>query len=54
MAGSEQTWATARGEQPGTGKGFSAALERFYGKRRATAGVVFIGLRLKPSDTGVF
>ena len=29
-----QTWAGERGEQPGTGKSFSAALERFHSKRR--------------------
>ncbi len=49
-----QTWATGHGEQPGTGKGFSAALERFHAKRRAKSGVMFIGLRLKPNDTGAF
>lgn len=49
-----EAWAKARGEQPGTNKAFSAALERHYAKRRTEAGAAFIGLRLKPSDTGVW
>jgi phage/plasmid-associated DNA primase len=49
-----QTWAGERGEQPGTGKSFSAALEQFHAKRRGKTGVVFLDLRLKPSDTGDF
>jgi putative DNA primase/helicase len=46
-------WATKRGEQPGTQKAFSAAVEQRHAKRRTKAGVAFIGLRLLPSDTGV-
>ena len=49
-----QTWAAERGEQPGTNKSFSAALEQFHAKRRGKTGVVFLDLRLKPSDTGDF
>jgi putative DNA primase/helicase len=48
-----QAWAGEHGEQPGTGKAFSAALERFHSKRRTKEGMMFVGLRLKPSATGV-
>ena len=46
-------WAEARGEAPGTQKVFSAALERRYAKDRRSEGVMFLGMRLKPSDAGV-
>jgi putative DNA primase/helicase len=46
-------WCEPRGEAPGTGKRFSAALERHFGRRRTNAGVVFDGLRLRPSESGV-
>ena len=49
-----QAWATERGEQPGTNKTFSAALEPFHAKRRGKTGMMFFDLRLKPSDTGAF
>lgn len=49
-----KAWAEARGEQVGTGKAFSAALERHHAKKRTKEGVEFIGLRLLASDTGVF
>lgn len=49
-----KAWAEARGEIPGTGKAFSAALERHHAKAREAAGVMFLGVRLLPSDTGVW
>jgi putative DNA primase/helicase len=48
-----KAWAEARGEQAGTGKAFSAALERHYPKKATKAGKMFLGLRLRPSETGV-
>jgi putative DNA primase/helicase len=48
-----KSWAEARGEAPGTGKAFSAALERYHAKKRTNAGAMFEGLRLLPSATGV-
>lgn len=47
-----EQWATVRGERAGTNKAFSAALERHHAKERTKAGATFIGLRLKPSETG--
>lgn len=48
------SWAKQQGEEPGTSKAFSAAMERRHAKKRAKTGVVFLGLRLKPSDTGIW
>lgn len=48
-----KAWTEARGEAAGSGKSFSAALERHHAKKRTKAGAVFPGLRLLPSDTGV-
>lgn len=48
-----EAWAKARGEVPGSGKAFSAELERHYAKKRTSSGVVFLNLRLLPSETGV-
>ncbi|WP_431283161.1 phage/plasmid primase, P4 family [Humitalea sp. 24SJ18S-53] len=48
-----QVYAKDRGEEAGTQKAFSAALERYHAKRRTNGGMVFIGLRLRSSDTGV-
>jgi putative DNA primase/helicase len=48
------TWAKARGEEPGTNKAFSAAMERRYPKKKTKTGAVFEGLHLRPSDTGVW
>jgi len=47
-------WAKARGEEPGTSKAFSAAMERRHAKERTTAGVMFLGIKLLPSETGVW
>jgi putative DNA primase/helicase len=47
-------WAQKRGQPPGSLKGFIAEMERLAAKKRTKAGVVFPGIRLKPSDTGVF
>lgn len=41
-------WAETRGEAPGTGKRFSASLERHYAKRHTRTGAVFEGLELLP------
>lgn len=49
-----KAWAEARGEVPGTNKAFSSALERHHAKERTKEGAMFIGLRLKPSDTGAW
>ncbi|WP_160299753.1 phage/plasmid primase, P4 family [Belnapia sp. F-4-1] len=49
-----RAWAEGRGEVAGTNKAFSAVLERYHAKKRTAAGMVFVGLRLRPSDTGVF
>lgn len=48
------SWAQARGEQGGTAKSFSAALERHYAKKHTEKGRVFVGLRLKPSEVGAW
>lgn len=48
-----QFWAKERGEDAGTGKAFSAAMERHHAKRRTNSGVQFLGLKLRPSDTGI-
>jgi putative DNA primase/helicase len=47
-------WARDRGEEPGTNKAFSAAMERRHPKRRTKTGAVFLGLRLRPSEGGVW
>lgn len=47
-------WSEARGEIAGTGKAFSAALERHHAKRKAHGTMVFMGVRLLPSDRGVW
>jgi putative DNA primase/helicase len=49
-----KAWATARGEEPGTEKRFSGELERHFMKKRTKTGVMFIGVSLLPSDTGVW
>ena len=46
-------WVTARGEQPGTQKAFSAVVERHYAKKKKPGGIMFLGIRILPSDTGV-
>jgi putative DNA primase/helicase len=47
-------WAQARGETPGTQKAFSSALERHHAKRKGRETIVFLGLRLRPNDGGVW
>jgi putative DNA primase/helicase len=47
-------WAANRGQSPGSQKAFIAEMERLAAKKRTKVGVVFLGVRLKPSDTGVF
>ena len=47
-------WAEARGELPGSNKAFSGAMERHHAKKHTNAGNVFLGVRLKPSEGGVW
>ena len=47
-------WVEPRGEQPGTNKAFSAALERYHAKKKTNAGAVFEGLRLLPDEGGTW
>jgi len=47
-----KAWAEARGEHAGSGKAFSANLERYHAKQTTRDGVKFRGLRLRLSDTG--
>lgn len=49
-----KSWMVQRGEDPGTEKRFSAELERTFAKQRITAGVHFLGVKLRPSDTGAW
>ncbi|WPB83098.1 phage/plasmid primase, P4 family [Sediminicoccus rosea] len=46
-------WTKDRGENPGTNKAFSAAMEQHHAKRRTREGAMFVGVRLLPSDRGV-
>jgi putative DNA primase/helicase len=48
LFGDWQTWAKSRGEDPGTEKRFSGALERIAAKKRTARGVVFTGVALRP------
>jgi putative DNA primase/helicase len=48
-----KAWIEARGERADTNLAFSAALEQHFAKRRTNAGIVFMGIRLLPSATGV-
>lgn len=45
-------WMTEKGEEPRTEKWFSEGLQRHATKRATKTGKVFIGLRLRPSETG--
>lgn len=45
-------WVEPRGEQAGTNKAFSAALERYHAKKKTNATTVFQGLRLLPHEGG--
>ena len=47
-----QIWARIRGEEPGTEKRFSAALERLAAKKRTNRGVAFLGIALRPAPSG--
>jgi putative DNA primase/helicase len=47
-------WMDERSEDAGTEKRFSESLERLAAKKRTERGVVFLGLRLRPSATGVW
>ena len=49
LFGDWATWSETRGEDPGSGKRFSAALEQQqFKKTRSSKGVIFHGLRLRP------
>lgn len=43
-------WAASRGEDAGTEKRFSEALERHAGKKKTAPGMVFLGLQLRLSE----
>lgn len=45
-------WTEARGEQAGTEKRFAEGMQRHAAKKRVTAGMMFMGFTLKPSETG--
>ncbi len=47
-------WSLERGEEPGTEKKFSENLERLAAKKKTKTGKEFLGLRLLPSETGVW
>lgn len=47
-------WSTDRGEDPGTEKKFSEAMQRLASKRRTAKGMAFIGVRLLPSESGAW
>ena len=49
-----KTWATARGEDAGTEKRFSDALQRHAMKKKERTGMVFVGVQLLPSESGVW
>jgi putative DNA primase/helicase len=49
-----KAWAEARGEQAGTGKAFSAALERSHAKKKTPEGMMFLGLRIRPTEAGAW
>jgi putative DNA primase/helicase len=49
-----QQWAQQRGEEAGTEKAFSERLERHFAKKREAAGMAFLGVKLRPSDTGAW
>ncbi len=48
-----RAWTEARGEDAGTCKALSAALEQRHGKKRTNRGVVFEGIQLHQSAAGV-
>jgi putative DNA primase/helicase len=47
-------WMDDRGEDPGTEKRFSESLERLAAKKRTSKCVVFLGLKLRPPEAGVW
>ncbi|MDB5414115.1 MAG: uncharacterized protein JWR10_2450 [Rubritepida sp.] len=49
-----KSWVEARGDEAGTGKAFSATLERHYAKKKTRDGAMFCGLRLRPHTGGVW
>jgi putative DNA primase/helicase len=49
-----QQWAKTRGEDPGTERRFSGAMERFAARKRTKTARVFMDVRLLPSETGVW
>ena len=49
LFGDWSAWCERRGEAPGTGKRFSASMERHYTKERTSAGIIFRCVRLRSS-----
>ena len=47
-------WSLERGEEAGTEKKFSENLQRLAVKKKTPKGMVFLDLRLLPSDSGVW
>ncbi|MDA8051508.1 MAG: phage/plasmid primase, P4 family [Rhodospirillales bacterium] len=47
-------WATARGDDPGSERRFSAEMERYAARRKTNHGRVFLDLRLLSTETGVW
>lgn len=47
-------WTAERGEEAGTEKRFAEGMQRHAAKKRVTAGMMFVGYRLRPSDTGAW
>ena len=47
-------WMTERSEDPGTEKRFSEKLEGYAAKKRTNKGIMFLGLKLLASDTGIW
>jgi putative DNA primase/helicase len=49
-----KSWSEARNEYVGSEKRFSEALARLVAKKRTDRGVVFLGLKLRSSETGAW
>ena len=47
-------WTVERGEEAGTEKKFSESMQRYAAKKKVTAGMVFLGFRLRPSEAGAW
>lgn len=47
-------WTETRGEEAGTEKRFAEGLQRHAAKKRTNSGMVFMGLKLKPLESGAW